>query len=41
MHLIQVKVILNETAVHALGWKNATDAIGQQIRIPETQQYLQ
>jgi ABC-type antimicrobial peptide transport system permease subunit len=28
------KVILNETAVYALGWKNAADAIGQQIRVP-------
>ena len=28
------KIILNETAAHALGFKNATDAIGQQIRIP-------
>ncbi len=28
------KVILNETAAHALGWKNVTDAIGQQIRVP-------
>ena len=28
------KVIMNETAVHALGWKNVSDAIGQQIRIP-------
>jgi putative ABC transport system permease protein len=26
------KVILNETAIHVLGWKNATDAIGQQVR---------
>ncbi|MGN6619303.1 MAG: ABC transporter permease [Ilyomonas sp.] len=28
------KVILNETAVHALGWKNVAEAIGQQVRIP-------
>lgn len=28
------KVVLNETAVHALGWKDAADAIGQQIRVP-------
>lgn len=28
------KVILNETAVHALGWKNVSDAIGQQVRVP-------
>ena len=28
------KVILNETAVHALGWKTETDAIGQQLRVP-------
>ena len=28
------KIILNETAVTALGFKNATDAIGQNIRIP-------
>lgn len=28
------KIILNETAVHALGWKSATNAIGQQIRVP-------
>lgn len=27
------KVIMNETAVHALGFNNATDAIGQQVRI--------
>ena len=28
------KLILNETAAHALGWKSATDAIGQQVRLP-------
>ncbi len=28
------KMILNETAVHALGWKNADDAIGQRVRVP-------
>jgi len=28
------KVILNEAAVHALGWNNASDAVGQQVRIP-------
>lgn len=28
------KIILNEAAVHTLGWKNASDAIGQQIRRP-------
>ena len=28
------KVILNATAVHALGWKNTSDAIGKQLRIP-------
>jgi ABC-type antimicrobial peptide transport system permease subunit len=28
------KIVLNESAVHALGYKDATDAIGQQIRIP-------
>lgn len=28
------KVVLNEKAVAALGWKEAKDAIGQQIRIP-------
>ncbi len=27
------KVIVNEAAVHALGWKNKNDAIGQQVRI--------
>jgi len=26
------KVILNETAVHVLGWKNVNDAIGKQVR---------
>jgi putative ABC transport system permease protein len=28
------KIVLNETAVTALGWKRATDAIGQQISVP-------
>jgi putative ABC transport system permease protein len=28
------KMVLNETAVHALGWKNAADAIGQRVRVP-------
>jgi putative ABC transport system permease protein len=28
------KVILNETAVNALGWKEPKDAIGQQVRVP-------
>ena len=28
------KIILNETAVQALGWKNAADAIGQRVRLP-------
>lgn len=28
------KMVLNETAVHALGWKEVKDAIGKQIRIP-------
>ena len=28
------KVIVNEAAIYALGWKKATDAIGQQVRIP-------
>ena len=28
------KVIVNEAAIQALGWKKATDAIGQQVRIP-------
>jgi len=28
------KVVLNEMAVHTLGWQNAHDAIGKQIRIP-------
>ncbi|TMI86950.1 MAG: FtsX-like permease family protein [Bacteroidetes bacterium] len=30
------KVILNETAVKALGWTNAEEAIGQQVRIPNS-----
>lgn len=29
-----LKVILNETAVNGLGWKNAQQAIGQQVKIP-------
>ncbi len=29
-----LKVILNETAVKALGWKDPAKAIGQQVRIP-------
>ncbi|MBS1666246.1 MAG: ABC transporter permease [Bacteroidetes bacterium] len=29
-----LKVILNETAVHALGWNDPDKAIGQQVRIP-------
>jgi ABC-type antimicrobial peptide transport system permease subunit len=28
------KVVMNETAVHALGFKNAGEAIGQQVRVP-------
>lgn len=28
------KMVLNETAIHALGFKDATDAIGKQLRIP-------
>ena len=28
------KMVLNETAIHALGFKNATDAIGKQLRVP-------
>jgi len=28
------KIIMNQAAIHALGWKNINDAIGQQIRIP-------
>src|SRR5579871_1153086 len=28
------KIIINETAVQRFGWKNANDAIGQQMRIP-------
>ncbi len=28
------KIVMNETAVHALGWQNAADAIGQQVKIP-------
>ncbi|HEY5465021.1 MAG TPA: ABC transporter permease [Hanamia sp.] len=31
------KIIMNEAAIHALGWKNINDAIGQQIRIPGDQ----
>ena len=32
--LDSLKVIVNETAVKALGWKNANQAIGQQVKIP-------
>jgi putative ABC transport system permease protein len=32
--LDSLKVILNETAVKALGWKGAEQAIGQQVKIP-------
>ncbi len=28
------KIILNETAVHELGWKSGAEAIGQQVRVP-------
>jgi ABC-type antimicrobial peptide transport system permease subunit len=28
------KVVLNEAAVHALGWKDPSEAIGQRVRIP-------
>ena len=35
------KIILNETAVSALGWKSATDAIGQQSAYPMIQQLIQ
>jgi putative ABC transport system permease protein len=28
------KVVLNEAAVHALGWSSTNDAIGQQLRVP-------
>jgi len=28
------KVIINEAAAHALGWKNINDAIGQQVKSP-------
>lgn len=28
------RIVLNEAAVYALGWKNINDAIGQQVRIP-------
>lgn len=28
------KIILNESAIHALGWKNANEAIGKQLRMP-------
>jgi putative ABC transport system permease protein len=28
------KMVLNESAIHALGFKDATDAIGKQLRIP-------
>jgi putative ABC transport system permease protein len=36
--LDQSKVTLNESAVQALGWKSAEEAIGQVIRIPGTPQ---
>lgn len=36
--LDSLKVILNETAIKALGWKNVNDAIGQQVRIPGNSQ---
>ncbi|MEO8862061.1 MAG: ABC transporter permease [Ginsengibacter sp.] len=32
--LDSLKVILNETAVKALGWKDPNEAIGQQVKIP-------
>lgn len=32
--LDSLKVILNQTAVKALGWANANDAIGKQVKIP-------
>lgn len=32
--LDSLKVILNKTAIKELGWKNANDAIGNQVRIP-------
>ncbi|MGN6601464.1 MAG: ABC transporter permease [Ginsengibacter sp.] len=32
--LDSLKVILNQTAVKALGWSNANDAIGKQVKIP-------
>lgn len=32
--LDSAKVILNQTAVNAMGWSSPTEAIGQQIRIP-------
>ena len=28
------KMVLNETAIHALGFKDASDAIGKQLRVP-------
>ena len=28
------KIVMNEKAIEVLGWKNAADAIGQQVRIP-------
>jgi hypothetical protein len=34
------KIVLNEAAVYALGWKNISDAVGQQVRIPAIQQCL-
>lgn len=36
--LDSLKVILNEKAIKALGWKNANDAIGQQVKIPGNSQ---
>lgn len=32
--LDSLKVILNQTAVNALGWSNENDAIGKQVKIP-------
>jgi len=32
--LDSLKVILNQTAVKALGWQNANEAIGKQVKIP-------
>jgi putative ABC transport system permease protein len=33
----QRKVILNETAIHALGWKKAEDAIGREVKLTESE----